>query len=105
MDRFALLGVIVDRLVVRRLSAALLVAAAIAIPSILVSSARAAETVFPQTSRVGLTPPAGMQLSKSFPGFEDQARHAGIIIAELPPQAFADIEKNFTADALKAQGV
>jgi len=73
--------------------------------SISISGALAAEAIFPQTSRVGLTPPPGMQLSKSFPGFEDAARHAGIIIAELPAQAFPDLEKNFAPDALKAQGV
>lgn len=66
--------------------------------------ARAAEPVFPPTSRIGLAPPAGLVVSKEFSGFEDRARKAAILIVELPAEAYAQIEKGTAADILKAGG-
>src|ERR1043165_7955922 len=67
--------------------------------------ARAAEPVFPQAARIGLVPLPGMVPSQSFPGFEAAEKQAVIIITELPAQAYADLEKEMPAEALKAQGI
>jgi hypothetical protein len=67
--------------------------------------AEAGEPVFPPGSRIGLVPPAGMVPSKAFQGFEDRERNAAIVFLELAGDAYADIEKNFTVEALKAQGI
>ena len=68
-------------------------------------AADAAEPVFPPGSRIGLVPPAGMTMSKLFPGFEDRDRNASIIFVELSSEAYPEIEKSFAVEALKAQGV
>lgn len=67
--------------------------------------ARTEEVIFPPGSRVGLVPPPGMVASKSFDGFADPAKDAAILIAVLPAEAFAQIEKVLETDALKKQGV
>ena len=67
--------------------------------------ARATEVVYPVGSRIGLVPPPGLTTSKSFFGYEDPANNVGIILATLPSDAFAELEKTITADALKRQGV
>jgi hypothetical protein len=66
---------------------------------------RAEEATFPPGSRVGLVPPPGMTVSKTFDGFADPAKDAAILIAVLPAGAFAEIEKVLDTDALKKQGV
>src|SRR5262249_28662519 len=67
--------------------------------------AEAADPVFPPGSRIGLVPPPGMVPSTVFQGFEDRERNAAIVLLELAGDAFAEIEKNFTAEALKAQAI
>jgi hypothetical protein len=67
--------------------------------------AAAAEAVFPPGSRIGLTPPADMALSKRFSGFEDAGKGAAITLVEMPPQAYAELRAGLTDEALKAQGV
>ena len=67
--------------------------------------ARADEVIFPVGSRVGLVPPPGMVASKTFDGFADPAKDAAILIAVLPTEAYAQIEKVIESDALKKQGV
>ena len=67
--------------------------------------ARAADPVFPLNSRIGLVPPPGFTLSTKFPGFENPAASAAVVIAELPPAAYAEIEKGFTDEAFKARGM
>lgn len=67
--------------------------------------ATAAETAYPPGSRIGLTPPPGMVTSKNFFGYEDPNNNAAIILLALPAQAYADLDKSITADALKQQGV
>jgi hypothetical protein len=67
--------------------------------------ARAEEVIFPPGSRVGLVPPPGMVVSKTFDGFADPAKDAAILITVLPAEAFAQIEKVLDTDALKKQGV
>ena len=44
----------------------------------------AAEAIFPPGLRVGLTPPAGLALAKTFPGFETMDQGVKVLLAELP---------------------
>jgi hypothetical protein len=69
------------------------------------SLAAAADDAYPPGSRIRLTPPPGMVTSKSFFGYEDPDNNATIILLALPAQAYADLDKSVTADALKRQGV
>jgi hypothetical protein len=46
-----------------------------------------------------------MALSKTFPGFEDQANNVFIRLIALPDKAYAEIEKTMTNEALKKQGM
>jgi hypothetical protein len=83
---------------------ALVVLATLAL-AIQAAPARSEEVIFPPGSRVGLVPPPGMVPSKTFDGFADPAKDAAILIAVLPADAFAQIEKVLETDALKKQGV
>jgi hypothetical protein len=67
--------------------------------------AAAADAVFPTASRLGMVPPAGLEVSKTFPGFEDNDKTAFIRLISLPQQAFAEIDKTMTNEALKKQGM
>ena len=60
---------------------------------VLALPARAADALFPPAFRVGLVPPAGLVLSKDFPGFEDAERKVAIVVAELPPPAYYELER------------
>ncbi len=78
---------------------------ALTILSMPARSAEPAAPVFPAGSRIGLVPPPGMTPSKTFPGFVDPNKNAGIIINVLPAGAYADMEKTLTDDALKKRGM
>jgi hypothetical protein len=67
--------------------------------------ASAADPVFPVGSRIGLVPPTGMVASENFDGFSDPGEDAAILIAVLPPTAYAQIERSLDTGALKKQGV
>jgi hypothetical protein len=69
------------------------------------SPAFAAEVAYPPGSRIGLVPPAGLVTSKNFFGFEDATNNVAIILVALPAEAYADLDKTITADALKRQGL
>ena len=77
--------------------------ALMALPSL--ASAQTSDAQFPTGSRLGLKPPAGLQLSSTFPGFEDSTNNAFIRLIALPSGAFSEIEKTVTNDALKKQGL
>ena len=68
-------------------------------------SAQPTEPQFPTGSRIGLTPPRGMEASDNFPGFEDRVNNVFIRLVALPEGAFAEIDKTMTNEALKKQGV
>ncbi len=80
-------------------------AAALAVIALAAAPARAADPVYPLASHVGLVAPGAMKPSQRFRGFEDPATGASILILEVPPQAFAEVEKQMTAEALKKQGM
>jgi hypothetical protein len=67
--------------------------------------ARATDPVFPTNSRIGLAPPSGFVPSAKFPGFENPQANAVIVLLELPAEAFPEIEKTFTDEALKTRGM
>jgi hypothetical protein len=73
----------------------------------LVAASRAAadDVVYPPGSPLGLAPPPGMEVSTNFFGFEDPSTHAAIILATLPLEAYAELEKGLSAEALRRQGV
>ena len=82
-----------------------LVFGAFAVLSFAIAPAKAADPVFPVNSRVGLVAPAGFTPSNKFPGFENPQASAAILVAELPGDAYADLEKGFTDEALKGRGM
>ncbi len=65
--------------------------------------ASAATPIFPTGSRVGLIPPAGMVLSRTFSGFEDPDKKAVILISSMPAAAYAEIETSLADEVLKKQ--
>ena len=75
-----------------------------AVPLLVMAPAYAADPVFPTASRIGLIPPAGFTPSTRFSGFENPQASALIALSELPADAYADVEKGFSDEALKARG-
>jgi hypothetical protein len=67
--------------------------------------ASAADPVFPLGSRLGFVPPPGFAASKRFPGFENPDTRSSIVMATLPPQAYADLEASIATEALQKQGI
>ena len=72
---------------------------------LMAAPALAADPVFPLNSRIGLVPPPGFTPSTKFVGFENEAASAAVVIAELPAEAYAELEKGFTDEAFKARGM
>jgi len=70
-----------------------------------VQAALAAEPVFPPASRIGIVPPQDMTVSRRFSGFENEEKAAAINLVEMPAQAYDQLVKGFTKDALKRQGL
>ncbi|GGF45071.1 hypothetical protein GCM10007301_00730 [Azorhizobium oxalatiphilum] len=79
----------------------------LALAALLVSGslALAAEAEFPRGSLVGLVPPEGMGEATTFPGFEDRAKSASILIVEMPPEAYEQVAAGFTDAALGTKGI
>ena len=50
-------------------------------------------------------PSGDLKSSKSFFGFEDRDRQVAIVIAALPPDAYAELDRSTTAELLEKQGV
>jgi hypothetical protein len=67
--------------------------------------AHAADVIYPKGSRVGLAPPPGMMISRSFSGFEDRDKRVALVIATLAGAAYPEIEQSTTAEALQKQGL
>jgi hypothetical protein len=67
--------------------------------------AAAADAVFPIGSRLGFVPPADLKPATTYPGFEDEQKGVFARLVALPGNAFAEIEKTMTNDALKKQGM
>jgi len=54
----------------------------------------AADPVFPPGERIGLVPPPGMDVSRTFAGFEDPDHKAAISLVELTLPAYEQVEKS-----------
>ena len=78
---------------------------ALALVALIAVPGRAADVVFPLGSHIGLAAPAAMTPSQTFRGFEDRSASASILILEIPLQAFPDVEKQLTTEALKKEGM
>jgi len=78
---------------------------ALALAALAAAPVRAADAVFPLASHIGLVAPGSMQPSQNFRGFEDRDANASILILEIPAPAFAGVEKQLTAEALKKEGM
>jgi hypothetical protein len=76
----------------------------VALALVLVAPALADEVVYPPGSRIGLAPPAGLQASKSFLGFEDPDHQVGLLLTAMPPEAYAAFEKLDAGESLKKLG-
>ena len=74
-------------------------------PALCAEPAAPAAVVFPVGSRVGLVPPPGMVVSKTFPGFMDPEKNAGIVIRVMPPNAYPAMKESLGDDTLKKQGL
>lgn len=90
----------------RRLLSAVLLTLSLALPSLaLPSPGWAAGPVFPRGSSIGLVPLAGMVESQSFAGFEDRSHNASLLVVEMPPAAYEQLDADFSAAALASQGI
>ncbi|MDI4666667.1 hypothetical protein K9U40_20420 [Xanthobacter autotrophicus] len=87
----------------RLLSSAVLLAFALVVAPL--SAAWAADAVFPRGSAIGLVPPSGMVEGQAFAGFEDRAHSASLLIVDMPPDAYEQIEAGFTDAALASKGI
>ncbi len=67
--------------------------------------ALAEQAVFPRGSSIGMEPPAGMEPSTNFAGFENKQKGASILVVDMPPDAFPQLEAGFTDQALAAKGI
>jgi hypothetical protein len=68
--------------------------------------ARAADVVYPPGSRIGLAPPSGLALSRSFfGGYEDPDDNVTIKMIALPAEAYGELDRTMGAEALKRQGL
>jgi hypothetical protein len=88
-----------------RLSAPGIALAAVLAFTLLAIPARADGPVFPPGSNIGLVPPLGMTVAKTFPGFIDAEKNTGILVGMVPLSQYDDMEKTLADDALKKRGM
>jgi hypothetical protein len=82
-----------------RLFSALALLAAVTCP------AWAADAVFPQGVRVGMTPLVGLIRAKSFTGFETEDQGVKVLVTELPAEAYGEVMNAFKANPAGAGGI
>src|ERR1700710_1331572 len=63
------------------------------------SPAFAADPVYPPGIRIGIVPIEGLVVSKTFPGFETADHGVKVLIAELPPAAYAEVQNAFKTNS------
>jgi hypothetical protein len=66
------------------------------------SSALAADAIFPPGARVGMTPLVGLVPAKTFVGFETDDHGVKVLVAELPAGAYAEVMNAFKASPATA---
>ncbi|MDB5653054.1 MAG: hypothetical protein JWQ94_667 [Tardiphaga sp.] len=73
------------------------------------SPALAADPVYPRGIRVGITPLVGLAPAKAFVGFETSDQGVKVLMAELPPAAFTEVDNALKTNAagmtLKPEGI
>lgn len=77
-----------------------LILAAVAVLAL--TPARAADAVFPPGVRVGLVPLEGLAAAKGFPGFESADQSVRVMVAELPADAYGEVDAAMKAGAAGA---
>ncbi|MBN9148458.1 MULTISPECIES: hypothetical protein [unclassified Nitrobacter] len=60
--------------------------------------------IYAPGTRIGLVPLIGLSPAKAFPGFETVDHQVKVVVAELPPAAFRDVEAAARSDAPGTQG-
>jgi hypothetical protein len=70
----------------------------------MLAAAAAAQPVFPPGSRIGLVPPADMTLARGLSGFRNMQTGAGILLVEMPADAYPGLAASMSEQALKRQG-
>ncbi|ABD85903.1 hypothetical protein [Rhodopseudomonas palustris] len=80
-------------MLIQRLFAAVLLTAAVGAAA----PAAAADPVYPRGIRVGIVPLDGLTASPSFVGFESADHGVKVLLAELPPAAYGEVEAAFKA--------
>ena len=70
----------------------------------LVAGPARADPVFARGGAIGLEPPAGLKPAERFAGFENAAG-ASILLIELPPVAFPEMERALAGSQLKKTGM
>ena len=70
-----------------------------------IAPVQAAEVQFPTGSRIGLVPPPGLTVSVTPPGFHDPENKVAVLMVELPPAAYAQLESMMTTEAAEKQGI
>jgi hypothetical protein len=68
--------------------------------------AAAADVIFPPGVRVGLTPPVGLIVAKTFTGFQSEDQSVKVLVTELPPNAYEEVKTVFSKpDAVGPTGI
>jgi hypothetical protein len=63
------------------------------------------DPIYAPGARIGLVPLVGLSPSKTFPGFETADHRVKVVVAELPPGAFKDVENVVKSNTASAQGI
>lgn len=78
---------------------------AVALAMLWAAPVLAADPTFPPGSRLGLVPLVGLAPATSFVGFETEDRGVKVLIAELPAEAYREVETAFKAHPEGVSGV
>ena len=67
--------------------------------------ALAADVVFPQGVRVGLTPLVGLVRASAFSGFESEDHSVKVLVTELPADAYGEVKTAFSGNPQSTGGI
>ena len=68
-------------------------------------AARAADVVYPGSSRIGLVPPQGMQPAKRFSGFDEAGTANVVLLNELPKDAYQTLSTTLATQVVQRDGL
>jgi hypothetical protein len=75
---------------------------AVALLVAVLQPAQAADAIFPPGLRVGLIPPAGLSVAKSFTGFQTEDQSVKVLVTELPADAYVEVVNAYKANVAAA---